>query len=194
VEAVARALPSVVVVQTSQSLGSGVVFDARGNIVTNAHVVEGATTFQVTLQNGQSYPGTLVGTRPSDDIAVIKISAAGLTPAAFGDSSGLRVGQSVIALGNPYGLQSSATQGIVSAVGRTITQPGGNDLPDVIQTSAAMNPGNSGGALIDLQGTVVGIPTGALDPQGNGDATGIGFAISSNRAHQIADQIIAAGR
>jgi S1-C subfamily serine protease len=187
-------MPSVVVVQTTQGLGSGVIYDSRGDIITNAHVVEGATTFQVTLQNGDSYRGTLVGSRPDEDIAVIKISAIGLTPAVFGDSSKLRVGQSVIALGNPYGLQSSATQGIVSAVGRTITEAGGNDLPDVIQTSAAINPGNSGGALIDLQGEVEGIPTSTLDPQGEGTVTGIGFAISGNRAHQVADEIIAAGR
>jgi S1-C subfamily serine protease len=186
--------PSVVVIETSSGLGSGIVYDSAGHIVTNAHVVGTATTFKVTLSNGKSYNGTLVGTFQADDIAVIKITATGLTPAVFGDSSALSVGDFVLAMGNPLGLQSSVTEGIVSALGRQVSEPTGNTLPDVIQTSAAINPGNSGGALVDLNGHVVGIPTlAATDPQIGGSAPGIGFAISSNRARTIADQLIAAG-
>jgi S1-C subfamily serine protease len=185
----------VAVIKKDAGLGSGVIYDAAGNIVTNAHVVGTSTTFKVTLPNGKSYPGTLVGSFSADDIAVIKISAPNLTPAVFGDSSKLSVGDFVLAMGNPLGLQSSVTEGIVSALGRQVSEPAGNALPDVIQTSAAINPGNSGGALVDLNGQVVGIPTlAATDPQLGGSAPGIGFAISSNRARTIADQLIASGK
>ena len=187
--------PAVVQIETSQGLGSGVIYDSNGDIVTNAHVVGSSRTFTVTLSNGHAYPGTLVGTYAPDDIAVIRISTTGLTPAIFGDSSALSVGDFVLAVGNPLGLQSSVTEGIVSALGRQVSEPNGNALPDVIQTSAAINPGNSGGALVDLQGHVVGIPTlAATDPQLGGSAPGIGFAISSNRAKTIADQLIASGK
>ncbi|MGA3057341.1 MAG: trypsin-like peptidase domain-containing protein [Candidatus Limnocylindrales bacterium] len=187
--------PEVVQIETNQGLGSGIIYDSKGDIVTNAHVVGTSTTFTVTLSNGHSYPGTLVGTYVPDDIAVINISATGLTPATFGDSSALSVGDFVLAIGNPLGLQSSVTEGIVSALGRQVSEPNGNALPDVIQTSAAINPGNSGGALVDLQGEVVGIPTlAATDAQLGGSAPGIGFAISSNRAKTIADQLISSGK
>ena len=187
--------PAVVEIQTDSGLGSGVIYDSKGDIVTNAHVVGTATTFTVTLSNGHTYPGTLVGTYTPDDIAVIHISATGLTPASFGDSAQLSVGDFVLAMGNPLGLQSSVTEGIVSALGRQVSEPNGNALPDVIQTSAAINPGNSGGALVDLNGQVVGIPTlAATDPQLGGSAPGIGFAISSDRAKTIADQLIASGK
>jgi S1-C subfamily serine protease len=187
--------PEVVQIETSQGLGSGIIYDAKGDIVTNAHVVETSTRFTVTLSNGRSYPGTLVGTYVPDDIAVINISTTGLTPATFGDSSALSVGDFVLAIGNPLGLQSSVTEGIVSALGRQVSEPNGNTLPDVIQTSAAINPGNSGGALVDLQGEVVGIPAlAATDAQLGGSAPGIGFAISSNRAKTIADQLISSGK
>jgi S1-C subfamily serine protease len=195
VSVIKRVSPSVVEIQTDSGLGSGVIYDAGGDIVTNAHVVGTATTFQVTLSNGHTYTGTLVGTYVPDDIAVIKISATGLSPATFGDSSGLSVGDFVLAMGNPLGLQSSVTEGIVSALSRQVSEPTGNALPDVIQTSAAINPGNSGGALVDLNGNVVGIPTlAATDPQLGGSAPGIGFAISSNRAKVVADQLIAGGK
>ena len=186
--------PSVVVIETSSGLGSGVIYDAAGHIVTNAHVVGTSKTFKVTLSDGKVYNGTLVGTFSADDIAVIKITATGLKPAVFGDSGALSVGDFVLAMGNPLGLQSSVTEGIVSALSRQVSEPSGNSLPDVIQTSAAINPGNSGGALVDLKGEVVGIPTlAATDPQVGGSAPGIGFAISSNRARVIADQLIASG-
>jgi len=185
--------PSVVEIQTDSGLGSGIVYDGKGDIITNAHVVGTATTFQVTLADGKTYPGTLVGTYAPDDIAVIHVAGAGLVPAKFGDSSTLSVGDFVLALGNPLGLQSSVTEGIVSAVGRQVSEPTGNALPDVIQTSAAINPGNSGGALVDLLGNVVGIPTLSAGDS-NGSVPGIGFAISSNRAKVIADQLITTGK
>ena len=186
--------PEVVLIETDAGLGSGVIYDDKGDIVTNAHVVGTSTTFKVTLNNGKSYSGTLVGTYAPDDVAVVRITAPGMTPATFGDSSKLEVGDYVLAMGNPLGLQSSVTEGIVSALSRQVSEPTGNTLPDVIQTSAAINPGNSGGALVDLSGQVVGIPTlAATDPQLGGSAPGIGFAISSNRAKVIADQLIATG-
>ncbi len=195
VAVIKKVTPSVVVIETDSGLGSGVIYDNNGDIVTNAHVVGAATTFKVTLSNGKTYPGTLVGAYAPDDIAVVRITATGLTPATFGDSSALSVGDFVLAMGNPLGLQSSVTEGIVSALGRQVSEPNGNALPDAIQTSAAINPGNSGGALVDLNGQVVGIPTlEATNPQAGGAAAGIGFAISSNRARTIADQLIASGK
>jgi S1-C subfamily serine protease len=195
VAVIKQVTPSVVVIETDSGLGSGIIYDNKGDIVTNAHVVGTATSFNVTLSNGKSYTGTLVGSYAPDDIAVVHITATGLVPATFGDSSKLSVGDFVLAMGNPLGLQSSVTEGIVSALGRQVSEPTGNALPDAIQTSAAINPGNSGGALVDLNGQVVGIPTlEATDPQLGGAAVGIGFAISSNRAKIVADQLIATGK
>jgi S1-C subfamily serine protease len=196
-----RVLPSVVEIKTASGLGSGVVYDAAGHIVTNAHVVGSATSFQVVLAGSATpLPAHLTGSYPPDDLAVIQVSgAAHLVPAHFGDSSKLRVGDIVLAMGNPLGLASSVTDGIVSAVGRTVSEPQGNGspgatLPDVIQTSAAINPGNSGGALVSLAGQVVGIPTlAATDQQLGGAAPGIGFAIPSNIVTDIAGQIIRTG-
>ena len=187
---------SVVLIQTSQGLGSGIVFDANGNIVTNNHVVANAGSFQVTLANGKQYPARLVGSFAADDLAVLQIDAGGLHPAAFADSSRLQVGDMALAIGNPLGLQSSVTEGIVSALGRTVNEDNGVALPNVIQTSAAINPGNSGGALVDLQGQVIGIPTlAATDPQlGGGAAAGIGFAIPSNTVRDVAGQLISKGK
>ena len=196
-----RVLPSVVEIETASGLGSGVVYDAAGHIVTNAHVVGSATSFQVVLAgSAKPLPAHLTGSYPPDDLAVIQVSgAAHLVPAHFGDSSKLRVGDIVLAMGNPLGLASSVTDGIVSAVGRTVPEPPeggkpGATLPDVIQTSAAINPGNSGGALVSLAGQVVGIPTlAATDQQLGGAAPGIGFAIPSNIVTDIAGQIIKTG-
>jgi putative serine protease PepD len=188
--------PSVVQISTSQDLGSGIIFNSQGDIVTNNHVADGFKTFTVTLSNGKNYTGTLVNNFPGDDLAVIHIAASGLHPATFADSSQLQVGDIVMAIGNPLGFQSSATTGIVSAVGRTVSEPNGVTLPNVIQTSAPINPGNSGGALVDLEGQVVGIPTlAALDPQlGSSQAAGIGFAIPSNVVSDIAGQIVKYGK
>jgi putative serine protease PepD len=192
---VGRVSPSVVVIETSSGLGSGIVFDTKGDIVTNDHVVDGSTKFTVTLSDGQKLPGTLVGTYAAGDLAVIHVTSTNLTPATFGDSSKLVVGDIVLALGNPLGLQGSVTQGIVSALGRNVPESSTVTLPNVIQTSAEINPGNSGGALINLAGEVIGIPTlAALDPQlGGGAAAGIGFAIPSNDVVDVAGQLITSG-
>jgi putative serine protease PepD len=196
VQVVKQVGPSVVLIQTSQGLGSGVVYDANGNLVTNAHVVEGADSFQVTLANGRQYRARLVGSFAADDLAVLHIDAGGLRPAGFADSSRLQVGDVALAIGNPLGLRSSVTEGIVSALGRTVSEDNEVALPNVIQTSAAINPGNSGGALVDLQGQVIGIPTlAATDPQlGGGAAAGIGFAIPSDTVREIAAQLIGQGK
>jgi putative serine protease PepD len=195
VQVVNKVGPAVVLIQTSQGLGSGIVFDANGDVVTNNHVVQGASGFQVSLANGRQYHARLVGSFPPDDLAVLHIDAGGLHPAAFADSSRLQVGDVALAIGNPLGLQSSVTEGIVSALGRTVNEDNGAALPDVIQTSAAINPGNSGGALVDLEGRVIGIPTlAATDPQLGGSAPGIGFAIPSNTVGDIAAQLIEQGK
>jgi putative serine protease PepD len=196
VQVVKQVGPSVVLIQTDQGLGSGIVFDAKGDIVTNNHVVDNAGGFQVTLANGRQYRARLVGTFPADDLAVLHIDVGGLQPAAFADSSRLQVGDVALAIGNPLGLQSSVTEGIISALGRTVNEDNGVALPNVIQTSAAINPGNSGGALVDLQGQVIGIPTlAATDPQlGGSAAPGIGFAIPSNTVRDVATQLISQGK
>ncbi|MGH3547024.1 MAG: S1C family serine protease [Pseudonocardiaceae bacterium] len=203
VSVVAKVLPSVVQITSDRSLGSGIVFDTKGDIVTNAHVVGQATKFQVRLaDNPTAIPATLVGAYPPDDLAVIKLDAppSTLHPAHFGDSSKLQTGDIVLAMGNPLGLTGSVTDGIISFTGRTVTEPAQGSaqpatLPDIIQTSAAINPGNSGGALVDLAGDVIGVPTlAALEPQSGGlggAAPGLGFAIPSNLVTDIAGQLIA---
>jgi S1-C subfamily serine protease len=196
---VKRVRPSVVQIETQSGLGSGIVFDSSGDIVTNAHVVGGASTMRVSTAAGKSFPATAVGTFTPDDLALIRVQGApqGQLPAAtFADSTKLQVGAIVLAIGNPLGLSSSVTNGIVSAVGRTVSEGNGVILPDAIQTSAPINPGNSGGALVDLAGNVVGIPTlAATDPQlGGGAAPGIGFAIPSSTARDIASQLASGGR
>jgi putative serine protease PepD len=180
--------PSVVQIQTPHDLGSGVVFDAHGDIVTNAHVVDNATRFVVTLASGDSHPATAIGRDAANDLAVIRIAGARPRPATFADSSQVEVGDIALALGNPLGLRSSVTEGIVSAVRRSVPEGDGVTLSSAIQTSAAINPGNSGGALVDLSGRVIGIPTlAALDPQmGASEAPGIGFAIDSNTVRRVA--------
>lgn len=187
--------PSVVQIQTSEGLGSGIVFDTKGDIVTNNHVVGSAKTFTVTTSAGHILKGTLVGTFAQDDLAVIRVPAADLRPATFANSGNLRVGDIAIAIGNPLGLSSSVTEGIVSALNRQQSEGnGGATLQNVIQTSAAINPGNSGGALVDIQGRVIGIPTlAASDPQLGGAAAGIGFAIPSSDVADYARQILAKG-
>jgi putative serine protease PepD len=196
VKVVQSVSPSVVQIQDQVGLGSGIVLDAAGYIVTNNHVVTGAKSLTVTTSNGSQYPAKLVGTLPSDDLAVIKISGADLKAATFGDSSKLNVGDLAIAIGNPLGLRSSVTDGIVSAFRQDVSEgSNGVTLPSVIQTSAAINPGNSGGALVDIQGRVIGIPTlAATDPELGGSAPGIGFAIPGNLAKDIARQIVTNGK
>ena len=187
--------PSVVQIEDQQGLGSGIVFDSRGDIVTNNHVIKGGTSFTVTTSTGKRYPAKLIGAFPPDDVAVIRVSGAGLKPARFADSSTLQVGDLTIAIGNPLGLRSSVTNGIVSAFRQGMQEPNGVTLPSVIQTSAAINPGNSGGALVDVEGLVIGIPTlAATDPELGGSAPGIGFALPSNLVKDIAGQIVADGK
>src|SRR5690242_21255409 len=168
---VRKVLPSVVLIRTTEGLGSGVVLDTKGNIVTNAHVAGNAREFQVQVAGNPSpRSAKLVGTYPADDLAVIRADdPAGLRPATFGDSDQAQAGDVVLAVGNPLGLSGSVTQGIVSATDRAVTEPatGGPDgqsrpaatLPGAIQTSAPINPGNSGGALVNAAGHVIGIPT-----------------------------------
>ncbi len=194
VSVVRKVLPSVVQIQTSAGLGSGIIFDSKGDIVTNAHVVGSATTFSVTTSNLRRVTGKLVGSFVDDDLAVIKIAPDGLKPATFANSSKLEVGDLAIAIGNPLGLTSSVTEGIVSALGRSEQEDNGVTLTNTIQTSAAINPGNSGGALVDIYGRVIGIPTlAATSSQLGTAAAGIGFAIPSNVVTDIASQIIKYG-
>jgi S1-C subfamily serine protease len=186
--------PSVVQITTSEGLGSGIVYDRAGDIVTNNHVVGSATSFTVTTSSGKQLKGALVGAFAPDDLAVIKVSGSDLRPAVFADSSRLRIGDIAMAIGNPLGLSSSVTEGIISALNRQESEGNGVTLPNTIQTSAAINPGNSGGALVDISGRVIGIPTlAAQDPQLGGAAAGIGFAIPSNVVVDIAGQIIKNG-
>jgi S1-C subfamily serine protease len=187
--------PSVVQIETKVGLGSGIVFDSKGDIVTNDHVVGSSKTFTVTTSTGKQLKGTLVGTFVEDDLAVIKVDDSTLKPATFADSSKLQVGDIAIAIGNPLGLASSVTEGIISALDRQEPEGNGIVLPNAIQTSAPINPGNSGGALVDLSGEVIGIPTlAAEDPQLGGAAAGIGFAIPSDVVSNIAGQIVTDGK
>jgi S1-C subfamily serine protease len=194
VEVVEAVSPRVVQIQSDTGLGSGIVYDGHGDVVTNAHVVDGAQRFTVTLPGGDRHPATLVGADRQHDIAVVHVDGATPTPASFAASPAPEVGDLVLAIGNPLGLRSSVTQGIVSSLGRAVSEGNGVTLSSVIQTSAAINPGNSGGALVDLSGRVVGIPTlTALDPQlGGGPAPGIGFAIPSATVEQVANRLIGA--
>ena len=177
--------PSVVQVETPAGLGSGVVYDAAGDIVTNAHVVGSYSSFTITTASGTQATARLVGVDAGHDLAVIRTPAPGLPPAVFADSSALEVGDVVLALGSPFGLRGSVTQGLVSSLGRQVAESRRVTLTGLIQTSAPINPGNSGGALVDLAGSVVGIPT--LGATG-GD--GIGFAISSATVLQVAPSLI----
>lgn len=199
-----QVLPSVVQIQASHDLGSGVVYDAQGHIVTNAHVIGSEKSFKVTTaHNEEPLTARLVYSYPDQDLAVIKLDRvpAGLRAAAFGNSEKVEVGQIVLAMGSPLGLSSSVTQGIVSATGRTVSEGSagggtGATIANMVQTSAAINPGNSGGALVNLEGQVVGIPTlAATDPDlGGGTAPGIGFAIPATMVKTVAGQIIQNGK
>jgi S1-C subfamily serine protease len=198
VSVVQKLSPQVVQIETSSGLGSGVVYDDRGDIVTNAHVVGGAKTVTVTLAHGDRHHADVVGTFAADDLAVVRLDpvpSPAPKPATWADSAKLHVGQLVLALGNPLGLRSSVTNGIISSLGRTVPEGNGAVITSAIQTSAPINPGNSGGALVDLDSAVVGIPTlAAIDPDlGGSQADGIGFAIPSNTVKRIAAQLIADG-
>jgi S1-C subfamily serine protease len=182
---------------TQSSIGSGVLIDPRGYIVTNNHVVENGQNINVMLYNGSTLPAQLTGADSADDLAVIQITAPkNIAAASIGDSSKLKVGQSVLAIGNPLGITQTVTAGIVSALGRTIPEGTGNSIIiNAVQTDAAINPGNSGGALVDMQGKLVGIPTLVpIDPEFNSPANGVGFAIPSNRVQFIVPQLISSGK
>jgi len=172
-------------------IGSGIVYDERGFIVTNNHVISEARQINVTLPDNRVYEGKIVGSDPLTDVAVLKISRTGLAAAEFYDSDTLKVGQIVLALGNPFGLVGgpTVTAGVISALKRRIQAKGGPVIEELIQTDAAINPGNSGGPLINLEGKVVGMST-AIIPY----AQGIGFAVTSNTVRRVADEIIRFGR
>ena len=200
---IAKALPSVVEIDAGKTTGSGVVFDRKGDIVTNAHVVGTLKKFGVRVSvTSEMLQARLVGVFTPDDLAVIRVTKGGrnLRPVRWADSSKAQIGQIVLAMGSPYGLTDSVTQGIVSATGRTVTGPTIPGQPptviiDAVQTSAAINPGNSGGALVLLSGYVLGIPTlTATDPELGGSAQGIGFAIPSDTAVDISRQLIEHGK
>jgi len=194
--AIAKVEPAVVelMVTTAQGeqIGSGVIIDAKGDIVTNNHVVSGEQTIEVVLSNGSTEQAQLIGTAAADDLAVVRIQPfAHMTVAQIGNSSSLVVGQEVLAIGNPLGITETATKGIISALNRSVTESIGTTISNAIQTDAAINPGNSGGALINLQGQIVGIPTlTAVNTESNTAANGLSFAIPSNLVETALQQIL----
>jgi putative serine protease PepD len=183
-----------VATQGGQALGSGFVIDGEGHIVTNAHVVDGASSISVEFANGSTYDAELVGTDPSTDVAVIKVAAPSsvLTPLELGDSNTVQVGDQVVAIGSPLGLDETVTSGIVSALHRTITSPNNFAINDAIQTDAAINHGNSGGPLLDGSGDVIGINSQIESDSGGND--GIGFAVPSDTVKTVADQLVSTGK
>ncbi len=194
--AIAKIEPAVVeiVVTTSQGeqIGSGVIIDSKGNIVTNYHIVNGENSITVVLYNGSKEQAQLVGTSTANDLAVVHIQPfTNMTVAQIGNSSTLAVGQEVMAIGNPLGITETATKGIVSALNRSVTESTGTTISNAIQTDAAVNPGNSGGALINLQGQLIGIPTlTAVNTESNTVANGVSFAIPSNLVQTVIQQIL----
>jgi len=174
--------------------GSGFVYDREGHIVTNFHVVENAEELLVTLSNGQVYEARLIGADPANDLAVIGIDAGADLPGpvALGDSDKLRVGQFVVAIGNPFGVGQTLTTGVISALGRVIQSPEETRfIGEAIQTDAAINPGNSGGPLLDLQGRVIGVNSQIISP--SRASAGIGFAVSSNTVRRVVPELISRG-
>jgi S1-C subfamily serine protease len=182
------------VTEIPRGTGSGFIWDDAGDIVTNYHVVNGASGARVTLSDHTAYPADLVGVAPEDDLAVLRIRApkAKLTPILVGSSHDLQVGQRLYAIGDPFGLDQTLTQGIVSALGRTIQSVANTPISNVIQTDAAINPGNSGGPLLDSSGRLIGVNTAIYSPSGS--SAGIGFAIPVDAVNRIVPELIAHGR
>jgi putative serine protease PepD len=180
--------------QPQQAQGSGFVYDAKGDIVTNEHVVAGAQAISVKFASGLTAKATLVGSDASTDLAVIRVAvpAAQLQPLQLGDSSKLSVGDGVVAIGSPFGLEGTVTSGIVSALHRQITSPSNFAIDDSIQTDAAINHGNSGGPLLDMQGQVIGVTAQIQSDSGGND--GVGFAIPSNTVSSVASQLVKSGK
>jgi 2-alkenal reductase len=179
--------------RVAEGTGSGFIWDDAGHIVTNAHVVQGASRIRVQLDDSEPLPARLIGIAPSYDLAVIRLvnKPASLRPIPVGTSGDLLVGQSVFAIGNPFGLSKTLTAGIVSALGRTLPVSNGREIPDVIQTDAAINPGNSGGPLLDSAGRLIGVNTAILSQSGS--SAGVGFAIPVDLVNQIVPQLIERG-
>ena len=200
-----RVIPGVVAIRTDRALGSGFMFDTEGHLITNEHVVRGATTVEISFSSGFKARGTVIGSDADADIAVIKVDAPAseIRPLPIGDSNTLKVGQSVIAIGNPFGLNGTMTLGIVSGLGRTQfahSSPSGGGFfstADIIQTDAAINPGNSGGPLFNMNGEVVGVNqsifTDTTNAQGEPTNSGVGFSISINLVKRIVPELIANG-
>ena len=170
--------------QQAEVLGSGIVIDSSGNILTNYHVISGASQLTVTLSDQAAVSAQVVGTDPADDLAVIKgdFSGINVTVATLGDSSKVRIGESVIAIGNPFGLQGTVTEGVLSGDNRTLPSQQSKPLVDLFQTDAAINPGNSGGPLVNLNGEVIGINTALENPSGQDVNIGVGYVIPINNA------------
>jgi S1-C subfamily serine protease len=182
------------VFQIPRGSGSGFVWDREGHVVTNFHVIQDGQKFQVTLSDQTEWDAEIVGAAPNKDLAVLRIEApeSHLVPLGLGESRRLVVGQRVLAIGNPFGLDHSLTVGVVSALGRELQSPGGRTIRDVIQTDAAINPGNSGGPLLDSSGRLIGVNTAIFSP--SGASAGIGFAVPVDTVRRLVPQLIEHGR